>query len=197
MAGKLTARGVGSLAKRKGRFLDSDGLFLRVLDPDKRVYWVYRFRLRGLDRETSIGAYPAMSLAEARIKHTDLRAIVLRGIDPVGQKQAAKQAKTVSDASTFGEVADAYLDRQDKRGLLGKNPKHRQQWRSTLASLPAWFRSLPVDQIGPKQVFDALDPIWRISPRRRRACAEGLKRCWISPASQTMCAPTRRLGPGG
>ena len=164
MAGKLTARGVGSLAKRKGRFLDSDGLFLRVLNPDKRVYWVYRFRLNGLDRETSIGAYPAMSLAEARIKHTDLRAIVLRGIDPVGQKQAAKQAKTVSDASTFGEVADAYLDRQDKRGLLGKNPKHRQQWRSTLASLPAWFRSLPVDQIGPKQVFDALDPIWADKP---------------------------------
>ena len=52
MAGKLTARGVESLAKRKGRFLDGDGLFLRVLDPGKRVYWVYRFRLNGLDRET-------------------------------------------------------------------------------------------------------------------------------------------------
>ena len=73
MAGKLTARGVESRAKRKGRFLDGDGLFLRVLDPGKRVYWVYRFRLNGMDRETSIGAYPAMSLAEARIKHADLR----------------------------------------------------------------------------------------------------------------------------
>ena len=41
---------------------------------------------------------------------------------------------------------------------------HRQQWRSTLASLPASFRDLPVDEIGPKQVFDALDPIWANTP---------------------------------
>ena len=98
------------------------------------------------------------------MKHTQLRASVAQKVDPVGDRRAAKEAKTVSDAATFGEVADAYLDRQEKRGELGKNPKHRQQWRSTLASLPASFRSLPVDQIGPKQVFDALDPIWADTP---------------------------------
>jgi integrase len=70
----------------------------------------------------------------------------------------------MSGAATFGEVADAYLERQERRGQLGKNPKHRRQWRATLASLPAWFRSLPVDQIGPQQVFDALDPIWTRTP---------------------------------
>ncbi len=44
MAGKLTTRSAASFAKRKGRYLDGDGLFLRVLDPGHRVYWVYRFR---------------------------------------------------------------------------------------------------------------------------------------------------------
>jgi integrase len=164
MAGKLTARGVGSHAKRKGRYLDGDGLFLRVLDPGKRVYWVYRFRLNGKDRETSIGSYPATSLAEARIKHADLRSAVLRGIDPLGDRRAAKEAKTVSDAATFGEVADAYLERKEKRGELGKSLKHRRQWRSSLKSLPASFRSLPVEEIGPQHVFDALDPIWAVKP---------------------------------
>jgi hypothetical protein len=57
MAGKLTARSVESLAKRRGRYGDGDGLFLRVLDPGKRVYWTYRYRLNGVDRETSVGAY--------------------------------------------------------------------------------------------------------------------------------------------
>jgi integrase len=164
MAGKLTARGVGSHAKRKGRYLDGDGLFLRVLDPGKRVYWVYRFRLNGKDRETSIGSYPATSLGEARIKHADLRGAVLRGIDPLGDRRAAKEAKSVSDAATFGEVADAYLDRKEKRRELGKSLKHRQQWRSTLKSLPTSFRSIPVEEIGPQHVFDALDPIWALKP---------------------------------
>jgi hypothetical protein len=44
MAGKLTARSVESLAKRRGRFLDGDGLFLRVLDPGKRIYWTSLIR---------------------------------------------------------------------------------------------------------------------------------------------------------
>jgi hypothetical protein len=45
-----------------------------------------------------------------------------------------------------------------------KNPKHRQQWRNTLAGLPAWFRGSPIDEIGPQQVFDALNPIWIQTP---------------------------------
>jgi hypothetical protein len=43
MAGKLTARGIESLSRRRGRYGDGDGLFLRVLDPDRRVYWTYRY----------------------------------------------------------------------------------------------------------------------------------------------------------
>jgi hypothetical protein len=119
MAGKLTARGAESCAKRKGRFLDGDGLFLRVLDPGKRAYWVYRYRLNGRDRETSVGSYPAVSLADARVKHKQLVASVASKIDPVGDRRAAKEAKTVSDGAAFGEVADAYLDRKEKRGELG------------------------------------------------------------------------------
>ena len=164
MTGKLTTRGVESLAKRKGRFLDQGGLFLRVLEPGKRVYWVYRYTLDGKEREKSVGSYPAMSLADARIKHADLRAAVLKGADPVGDRHAKSAVKTMSGAATFGEVADAYVERQERRGQLGKNPKHRRQWRATLSSLPAWFRSLAVDEIGPQQVFDALDPIWTRTP---------------------------------
>jgi integrase len=165
MAGKLTARSVESLAKRKGRYSDGDGLFLRVMEPGKKGYWVYRFTLNGIEREKSVGGYPAMSLAEARSKHADLRATVLRGIDPMGDQRKVHAAPmTPSGAQSFGEVADAYVERQERRGQLGRNPKHRRQWRQTLASLPAWFRDLPVDQIGPQQVFDALDPIWTRTP---------------------------------
>jgi integrase len=164
MSGKLTARSAESLAKRKGRWLDGDGLFLRTLEPGQKTYWVYRYRLDNRDRETSVGSFPAMTLAQARIKHADLRAQVLKGIDPVGERRKAKAPKPISDAASFGAFSDAYVERKEKRGELGKNPKHRQQWRNTLAKLPAWFRDLPVDEIGPQQIFEALDPIWAATP---------------------------------
>jgi hypothetical protein len=50
-------------------------------------YWVYRFRVGGVEREMSLGRYPAVSLAQARIKHTDLRASVLKKIDPLGGRR--------------------------------------------------------------------------------------------------------------
>jgi hypothetical protein len=51
MGGKLTARGVERLAKTKGRYGDGQGLFLRVHDPGRRMYWVYRYRVGGAERE--------------------------------------------------------------------------------------------------------------------------------------------------
>ena len=162
MTGKLTARGADSLAKRKGRWLDGGGLFLRVLDPGKRVYWTYRFRLNGVDREMSVGAYPAMTLAEARIKHADLRATVLRGVDPLGGRRNAKSALTApSGKPTFGEVADRYLAVHE---TSWRNPKHQRQWSMTLTQYCESIRSKPVDQITTDDVLGVLEPIWSTIP---------------------------------
>jgi hypothetical protein len=89
MAGKLTARRVESLSKRKGRYLDGNGLFMRVLGPNKS-YWVYRYRVHGVDREMSIGNPQFMTLVEARAKHLEMRAIVAKGGDPVGERQKGR-----------------------------------------------------------------------------------------------------------
>jgi integrase len=96
----------------------------------------------------------------------------MNGADPRADKKRASTARKAeaaalapkTHAQTFGEVADAYVERQERRGLLGRSPTHRRQWRNTLASLPASFRNLPVAGIGPKQVFDAIDPIWDKKP---------------------------------
>ena len=197
MTGKLTARSAESLAKRKGRWLDGGGLFLRTLEPGAKVYWVYRYRLGNRDREASVGSYPAMTLAQARIKHAELRAQVLNGIDPVGERRKAKAPKPKSDAGSFGAFSDAYLDRKEKRGELGKNPKHRQQWWSTLAKLPVWFRDLPVDEIGPQQVFDALDPVWAATPETGSRLRGRIEMVLDWRAGRATPAPTQPLGLAG
>jgi integrase len=162
MTGKLTARGAASRAKRKGRYMDGGGLFLRVLDPDKRVYWTYRFRLHGVDREMSVGSYFDTSLEQARVKHAELRAAVLRGIDPLGGKQKGKAALTApSGKPTFGEVADRYLAVHE---TSWRNPKHQRQWSMTLTQYCESIRSKPVDQIDTDDVLGVLEPIWPTIP---------------------------------
>ena len=156
------------LAKTPGRHRipDAPGLFLRVIDADRR-YWTYRYRFAGRENEPSLGPYPEISLGEAIAKHGAVRAAVLGGTDPLAGKRARRAAAAEAPASvtpSFGEAADDFLDRKESKGLLGKNPKHRAQWRSTLDSLPASFRALRVDRIGSQHVFDALDPIWDKKP---------------------------------
>jgi integrase len=166
---RLTHTGLKGLLERPGRHADGKGLFFRTLGGG-RGYWVYRYRFDGKEREYSIGPYPAVKLIDARTEHLALaKRVKVDKIDVLQERLSAKAAKAeaalpVSTKPTFGKMADQYLERQERRGLLGKNPKHRAQWRSTLSNLPASFRDLPVDQIGPKQVFEALDPIWDKTP---------------------------------
>jgi integrase len=159
MTGKLTARSAESLAKRKGRWLDGGGLFLRVLEPGHKVYWTYRYRLNGKDRETSVGAFPAMSLALARIRHAELRALVVKGVDPIAKRNG--KAATPSGAPTFGQCADRYIATHEGGW---KNGKHHQQWVMTLTKYCAPIRDLPVDQIDAKAVLRVLEPKWRDAP---------------------------------
>jgi integrase len=159
MAGKLTARSAESLAKTRGRYLDGHGLFLRVLDPGRRVYWVYRFTTDGREREKSVGAYPEMSLAQARIKHAELRAQVLAGTDVIAKRNV--KAAAPSGTPTFGEMADRYIATHESGW---KNSKHHQQWVMTLTKYCAPIRDLPVDQIDAKAVLKVLEPKWRDAP---------------------------------
>ena len=185
VAGKLTARGVESLAKRKGRFFGRRRAAPSRLDPGKQVYWVYRLRLNGLDRETTVGGYPGESLAEARIKHADLRATLLEGIDPVGHQGAAKEkSKTVDDASIFGKVP-TLPQQQEKRGGTREEPETPAAVRRRSPSLPNLVPlALPADEIGPREVFEALDPIWADKPETASPLRSRSDWCWITPAGQ-------------
>ncbi|HAD39708.1 MAG TPA: integrase, partial [Plesiomonas shigelloides] len=48
--------------------------------------WLYRYYIAGKQQKMTLGSYPAMSLAEARVAHKEAVALVQRGIDPRMQK---------------------------------------------------------------------------------------------------------------
>ena len=160
--GKLYPQGLKGLIEKPDRYPDGQGLFFKTLGQG-RAYWTYRYRSGGKERETSLGPYPEMTLDEARIKHAELRAMVLKGIDPVADRRNAKTAAAAkADVPTFGaRMADQYIAAHEAGW---KNPKHRWQWRQTLTNYAAPIRDMPVDQIDAKAVLRVLEPIWNDIP---------------------------------
>jgi integrase len=158
---KLNPQNLKALIERPGRYPDGQGLFFKTLGLG-RAYWTYRYRSGGKERETSIGPYPEIGIEQARIKHADLRAMVLKKIDPVGDKRNAKAAVAAkATVPTFGQCADQYIAAHESGW---KNPKHRQQWAMTLREYCRPIRETSVDQIDAKAVLRVLEPKWREAP---------------------------------
>jgi Arm DNA-binding domain len=147
---------------RANRHADGGGLYFRTVKKG-RGYLVFRYRVHGVERETSLGPYPELGLEEARVKHAELRKQVkVDKVDPLAKRQAAKAALSApSGKPTFGEAADRYLAVHEKSW---RNPKHQRQWRMTLTEYCQSIRSKPVDQITTDDVMAVLEPIWNTIP---------------------------------
>ncbi len=163
--GKLTKDDLAKLIDRRGRHGDGQGLYFRAIG-ERKAYWTFRFRIGGKEREISIGPFPEITLAEARVKHAALRKIVVVDKrDPLAEKRAAKAAAT-ADASavkpTFGECADRHIAAHE---ASWRNPKSAIAWRMTLGdAYCAAIRSTPVDKVDAEAVLGVLTPLWTRAP---------------------------------
>lgn len=94
---------------------DGEGLQLWV-QPNGSKLWRMAYRFLGKQKSLSFGAYPAISLAEARKRRDEAKALLASGIDPGQQKRLDKLTKATSAATTFQLVAEEYLDKQKREG---------------------------------------------------------------------------------
>jgi integrase len=170
----VTAKKLPALAKKPGRHPveNAKGLFLTA-KTNGLAYWTYRYRLAGRETETSLGAASEMGLDQAKAAHAEKRAMVLKGIDPRGDKHPLRHPTSRrGDAPTFAEAAEKLIaERQDE----WRSAKHHHQWVASLNSLPEAFKSMRADRITPEDVRDVLRPLWKKTPvtaRRIRARIE-------------------------
>jgi integrase len=154
MTGKLTVAEVRTL-RAKGKYLDGHGLILNVVAPGQR-YWMFRYKRDGRERTMSLGHADVTGLAEARNRHAEARALLARGVDPLGQREQAKQEKAAS--VSFQEAAAAYIAAH-RAGWRGKRAV--EQWTNSLATYAApYFGTKPVGEVTRDDVLAALGPIW-------------------------------------
>ncbi|MFI5015237.1 MAG: integrase arm-type DNA-binding domain-containing protein [Hyphomicrobiales bacterium] len=108
----LTARGVAAIETApRGRVeywdVELPGFGLRVSEHGRKT-WTVMYRHEGRLWRLTIGTYPVVPLADARLKANDVLHAVARGEDPATEKRIERMAETVA------ELADIYIERHAK-----------------------------------------------------------------------------------
>ncbi len=162
---ELSALDVKRLAHSGGKWNDLfsvggvPGLHMQITPTNGRS-WVLRVKVGTLRRDIGLGGFPGVTLAKAREKARDAREKIEQGIDPIEERKAAKSALIASQRRglTFADAMDRFLDAK----LEGfENPKHRQQWRNTLATYAKPdLGPMLVQDIAVQDVLRVLEPIW-------------------------------------
>ncbi len=166
--GKLTDRSVRSL-KTSGRFSDGETLILLV-SPSGAKSWVQRIRINGQRHDLGLGGYPVVSLAQARRKAQDNRALAKSGGDPIAEK---REEAMVAAMPTFETLAQQHIA---ENRHAWRNAKHAGQWLSTLETYAfPTIGTVKVNEISRKQVVDALSPVWHTKAETARRVRQRIR----------------------
>jgi integrase len=133
--------------------LDGEGLHLQISTSGSKL-WRLRFRFAGKANMMSLGAFPAVSLKEAREKRGDIKKQIAAGINP----SLRKKLDRISAASpnTFGAIADEYIANL-KANDAAEITVSKNRW--LLEDLAAPIRNRPVNEIVPAELLDILKKI--------------------------------------
>ena len=86
------------------KLYDTGGMFVLVA-PTGGKLWRLKYRFAGKEKLLSLGAYPEVSLADARIKRDEARKQLHDGVDPGEARKAVKRARASSAANSFEAIA--------------------------------------------------------------------------------------------
>jgi integrase len=148
--------------KEPGRYTDAlvKGLHLWV-KKDRNKYWIFRYTHKGKQQNMSLGSFPKVSIASARIKAQEARDILDTGSNPLEAKKASQEKLLPkdSDVITFKEFA---LEIIKNKSVEWSNAKHASQWEYTLReyAFPI-IGSKSLEAINLEDILEILTPIWQ------------------------------------
>ena len=143
---------------------DGGGLQLWVQPTGSRL-WRLAYRFGGKQKLLALGAYPIVSLKDARQEREDAKRLLFAGIDPSQQRK--EEAQRLGD--TFRIVADEYIAKLTKEGRAER----------TLSKV-SWMLSIAYPTLGERSVreIDApavLDVLRGVEARGRHETARRLR----------------------
>jgi len=133
---------------------DGEGMHLLVTAAGK--YWRLNYRFAGKQKTLAMGVYPSITLAGARKKRADARALLADGLDPGVAKRDAKRQDVTAAANTFERVAREWLAKSGKQRSAVTHGRVVSWFERDV--LPALGR-MPIADVRPLHVLDMIKKI--------------------------------------
>lgn len=138
---------------------DGDGLMIRIRSQGKKIwYFGYQAPVTKKRTKISLGAYPHLTLAQARGLRDEYLSLLANGIDPQ-QHIADKSSTQKSDTEhTLKRVSERWL--AEKLKVTGISKDHAYDiWRSLERNILPTLGDTPIKDIRPKMLKQHLEAI--------------------------------------
>lgn len=173
------------------KLFDGAGLFLLV-QPTGSKLWRLKYRFDGREKLLALGAYPAITLAQARERRDQARRDLAHGIDPSAKKKAEKHTRVAQAANTFEAVAREWHQAVHCAAVT-EGHAARTLLRLEQDAFP-WIGSIPIAEVTAPKLLDALRKVEargaiETAHRVRQACGQVFRygiatgRCERDPAA--------------
>lgn len=122
---------------------DGKGLYLLVTEKGSKL-WRWKYRIDGKEKVMALGAYPDVSIAQARDAMSEARKKLAIGDDPMAQRKADKLARRTAAENSFQAVARLWWGGWKS----ARSPRHADYvLRRLEADIFPAIGSMPVDAI--------------------------------------------------
>ena len=133
---------------------DGGGLQLWVM-PNGSKLWRVAYRYGAKPKSLSLGAYPIVSLSDAREGRDEAKKLIAKSVDPSTAKRQAK-AELLAAKITLGSLSAEYLNHQ----RLNKRAPATMTKLEWLLSLPdRSLREMPISNIRPIDILASLKKV--------------------------------------
>lgn len=172
-------------AKRREKdykLADGNGLYLLVKVRGSKL-WKWKYRFNGVERKLSLGAYPEVTLKQAREAVMEQRSLLATNVDPSTEKRLKRLKAEIATATTFKAVGEEYISKMEKEG---RAPATTIKARWMLGLLSSSLGTRPISEIKPLEVLRVLKELEKKdqleTARKVRALASRIFRYAIATA---------------
>ncbi|MEL6642662.1 MAG: integrase arm-type DNA-binding domain-containing protein [Pseudomonadota bacterium] len=162
-----------------GKYSDGGGLWIYKRN-DGGAQWVLRYTIHGRRHEMGLGAYPEITLKEARQNAETWRAVVRQGKDAI--KERDRQRREAE--RNLHILRDIAVDAFESRKAELKNDGKAGRWFTPLELhvLPK-LGQMPIAEIDQRDIRDTLSPIWHVKADTARKAMNRLNICFKHAAA--------------
>jgi integrase len=154
----LSDRQIRSIKAREKAFrlADEKGLYLEI-SPSGSKLWRWKYRFAGREKREAFGAFPEVSLSEARRRRDEGRSLLAQDRDPSVERKRRKATMQIGAIDSFEAVAAEYIStKMVKQGLAPATIK-KANW--FLKLLTPSLGKLPVGEVDPIILLRALQQL--------------------------------------